>query len=62
MPTPISSSLTALPADTVGARAILVHAISDGAKSFYEKHGFRPSPFEPMTLMIAIDEAKRMLS
>jgi GNAT superfamily N-acetyltransferase len=49
-------------ADTVGVRAILVHAISDGAKSFYEKHGVRASAFEPMTLMITIDEARRMLS
>lgn len=48
-------------ADYIGVRAILVHAISDQAKAFYEKHGFRPSPVEPMTLMITIDEAKRML-
>jgi predicted N-acetyltransferase YhbS len=48
-------------AETIGVRAILVHAISDGAKAFYEKHGFRSSPIEPMTLMITIDEAKRML-
>jgi len=49
-------------ADSVGVRAIPVHAISDRAKAFYEKHGFRSSPFEPMTLMITIDEARRMLS
>ena len=42
-------------AGTVGVRAILVHAISDEAKAFYEKHGFRASPLEPMTLMITID-------
>jgi predicted N-acetyltransferase YhbS len=48
-------------AETIGVRAILVHAISDGAKTFYEKHGFRPSPIEPMTLMVTIDEARRML-
>jgi predicted N-acetyltransferase YhbS len=49
-------------AETIGVRAILVHAISDGAKAFYEKHGFRSSPIEPMTLMVTIDEARRMLS
>jgi len=49
-------------AETVGVRAILVHAISDEAKAFYEKHGFRASPLEPMTLMITIDEAQRMLA
>ncbi|MGB8398537.1 GNAT family N-acetyltransferase [Bradyrhizobium sp.] len=48
-------------ADAVGVRAILVHAISDQARTFYERYGFRPSPIEPMTLMIAIDEARRML-
>ena len=48
-------------ADSIGVRAILVHAISDAAKAFYEKHGFRSSLIDPMTLMITIDEAKRML-
>jgi GNAT superfamily N-acetyltransferase len=48
-------------AKTIGVRAILVHAISDEAKAFYEKHGFRSSPVEPMTLMITIEEAQRML-
>ena len=47
-------------AETIGVRAILVHAISDEAKTFYEKHGFRPSPLEPMTLMVTMDEAQRM--
>jgi GNAT superfamily N-acetyltransferase len=48
-------------AESVGVRAILVHAISDDARTFYEKHGFRPSPVEPMTLMITIEEAQGML-
>jgi predicted N-acetyltransferase YhbS len=48
-------------AETIGVRAILFHAISDDAKTFYEKHGFRSSPIEPMTLMVTIDEARRML-
>jgi GNAT superfamily N-acetyltransferase len=48
-------------AESIGVRAIIVHAISEEAKSFYEKHGFRPSPIEPMTLMITIAEARRML-
>jgi predicted N-acetyltransferase YhbS len=48
-------------ADMVGVRAILVHAISAGAKAFYEWHGFRASPIEPMTLMITLEEARRMM-
>ena len=47
-------------AETIGVRAILVHAISEDAKGFYERHGFRAWPVEPMTLMITIEEALRM--
>ena len=49
-------------AETIGVRALLVHAISDEARAFYERCGFRPSPVEPMTLMVTIDEARRMLA
>lgn len=48
-------------AETIGVRALLVHAISDEAKAFYERWGFRPSSIEPMTLMITIEEAQKML-
>ena len=48
-------------AGTIGVRALLVHAISDEAKAFYERWGFRPSAIEPMTLMITIEEAQKML-
>ena len=44
-----------------GIRAILVHAISDDAKRFYERHGFVESPVDPMTLMLTIADAKRAL-
>ena len=48
-------------AEIAGIRAMLVHAISDGAKRFYEKYGFRASPVDPMTVMITLAEAERML-
>ena len=48
-------------AKTIGVRALLVHAISDEAKAFYEHWGFRASATDPMTLMITIEEAQRML-
>lgn len=48
-------------AETIGVRALLVHAISESAKEFYEHWGLTPSPVEPMTLMITIEEARRML-
>jgi GNAT superfamily N-acetyltransferase len=44
-------------AKIAGIRAILVHAISQEAKQFYEKCGFIPSPIDPMILMIAITDA-----
>ena len=48
-------------AGTIGVRALLVHTISEEAKTFYERQGFRPSAIEPMTVMITIEEARRML-
>ena len=46
-------------AEIAGIRAILVHAISERAKRFYEKWGFIASPIEPMTLMITLAEARK---
>lgn len=48
-------------AKIAGIRAILVHAISDQAKRFYEKYGFIPSPADPMTKMITVAEAARIV-
>jgi len=44
-------------ADIIGVRAILVHALSEQAKSFYEKCGFEPSPINPLPLMINVADA-----
>ncbi|HEY6272818.1 MAG TPA: GNAT family N-acetyltransferase [Terriglobales bacterium] len=46
-------------AEIAGIRAILVHAISERAKRFYEKWGFVSSPIDPMTLMITVAEAQK---
>ncbi len=48
-------------ADIAGIRAMLVHAISDDAKRFYERCGFQPSPVDPMTLMITLRDAHQIL-
>jgi len=48
-------------AEIAGIRAILVHAISERAKHFYEKWGFIPSPVEPMTLMITVAEVRKAI-
>lgn len=37
-----------------GVRALLVHAIHDHAKQFYEHYGFKVSPVHPMTLMLRL--------
>ena len=44
-------------AEIAGIRAILVHAISERARQFYEDCGFIASPMDPLTLMIAVEEA-----
>lgn len=43
-------------AQSLGIRGILVHAISDDARSFYTTLGFSPSPVNPMTLMVSLGD------
>lgn len=40
-----------------GVRAILVHALNDRARQFYEHFGFRVSPAHPMILMLGINQS-----
>ncbi len=48
-------------AQIAGIRAILVHAISEDAKLFYERCGFRVSPTDPMTLMVTVADAAKSI-
>jgi GNAT superfamily N-acetyltransferase len=48
-------------AEIAGIRAILMHAISEPAKRFYETHGLVASPIDPLTVMITVTEAVRMM-
>jgi len=41
-----------------GVRALLVHALHDRAKRFYEHYGFQESPQHAMTLMLRLNPAK----
>jgi hypothetical protein len=41
-------------AENAGVRALLVHALHERAKQFYEHYGFRVSPVHPMTLMLPL--------
>lgn len=49
-------------AEIIGIRGIVVHALSDAAKAFYEHIGFDPSPLDPMTLMITLSDLEASLS
>ena len=41
-----------------GVRALLVHALNERAKQFYEHYGFQESPQQPMTLMLRLNAVK----
>jgi GNAT superfamily N-acetyltransferase len=47
-------------AENVGVRALLVHALNERAKQFYEHYGFRASPMHPMTLMLPLGHYKAL--
>ncbi len=49
-------------AEIAGIRAILVHALSDTAKRFYQRAGFQESPVDPMTMMTAIADIEKALA
>ena len=49
-------------ADIIGVRAILVHALTEDAKKFYQYCGFRSSPVDPMMLMITVADAVKALT
>ena len=38
-----------------GVRALLVHALHEHAKHFYQHYGFQASPLHPMTLMLRLN-------
>jgi GNAT superfamily N-acetyltransferase len=43
-------------AHIMGIRGVLVHAISEDAKAFYEHYGFTASPKHPMTLVLSLKQ------
>jgi hypothetical protein len=49
-------------ADSIGARAMLVHAIDEDAVAFYRKFGFEPSPLDPKQLMLLMKDLGATLS
>lgn len=47
-----------LVAQNAGVRALLVHALHERAREFYEHYGFQSSPIHPMTLMLRLSAGK----
>lgn len=49
-------------ADSIGARAVIVHAISAEAASYYERFGFEASPSDPHHLILLMKDLRKLLS
>ena len=49
-------------AGSIGARAVIVHAISDDAVRFYERFGFEASPTDPRHLILLMKDLRKLLA
>lgn len=45
-------------AESLGIRVLLVHAIDDQARSFYERHGFETSPTDAFNLQLLLKDVR----
>jgi hypothetical protein len=45
-------------AESAGIRVLLVHAIDDDARRFYERHGFEASPTDPRNLQMLMKDLR----
>ena len=48
-------------ANEIGIRGMMIHAINNEAKAFYQRLGFDISPLDPMTLMITLADLRASL-
>jgi len=48
-------------ADIVGVRAVMVHAMDDQARRFYEHFNFDRSPISPFQLMLLLRDIRKAL-
>lgn len=48
-------------ADAIGIRGMVVHALSDEAKAFYQRLGLDESPLDPMTLMATVIDLREAM-
>lgn len=47
--------------EIIGVRALLVHALNDTARTFYERFDFEPSPTDPLHLFLLMKDARSLL-
>ena len=55
-------SRTARAAEAIGIRALLVHAIDEDAKRFYQHFNFETSPVDSMHLMLLIKDLRALMT
>lgn len=48
-------------ADIVGARAVLVHAVDEQARKFYQHFGFEASPLHELQLMLLMKDLRKSI-
>jgi GNAT superfamily N-acetyltransferase len=48
-------------ADILGIRAVLVHAIDESARAFYERFDFEPCPDDDLHLMLLMKDLRKQL-
>ncbi len=48
-------------ADIVGVRAVMVHAIDETARRFYEHFEFEPSPVDPFQMLLLMKDLRRAI-
>lgn len=48
-------------AEAVGVRAVLVHALDDGLRAWYQRYGFEPSPTDELHLMLLMKDLRKFL-
>jgi GNAT superfamily N-acetyltransferase len=49
-------------ADIIAVRAVLVHALNEGARRFYMRFDFEPSPVHPLHLMLLMKDIRASVS
>ncbi|MFL5847035.1 MAG: GNAT family N-acetyltransferase [Solirubrobacteraceae bacterium] len=48
-------------AEELGVRVLLVHAVDESARAFYERFGFEASPTDPLNLQLLMKDLRRTL-